>query len=53
MITTSTPTPTQRINDSDEDDTPGMCLAVVTTAAMSVVGGGANGNSELQIKRGT
>ncbi len=26
-----------------------MCLAVVTVAAMSVVGGGVNGNGELQI----
>jgi hypothetical protein len=30
-----------------------MYLAVVTVAVMSVVGGGANGNGELQIKRGT
>jgi hypothetical protein len=29
-----------------------MCLAVVAVAAMSVVGGGRDGNGQLQIKRG-
>jgi hypothetical protein len=30
-----------------------MCLALVTVAAMSVVGGGRNGNIELPTKHGT
>jgi hypothetical protein len=30
-----------------------MYLVVMTVAAMSVVGGEANGNDELQIKHGT
>ncbi len=29
-----------RINDSNEEDTPGMCLTVVAVVAMSVVGRG-------------
>ncbi len=30
----------QRINDSNEDDMPGMCIAMMAVAAMLVVGGG-------------
>ncbi len=30
-------------HDGDEDDTPGMCLAVVVVAAMTVWEGGARG----------
>jgi hypothetical protein len=52
-VTITLPSQQQRIDDSDKDDTPGMCLAVVAVAAMSVVGGERNGNGELQIKRGT
>jgi hypothetical protein len=40
-------TATRTIDDSDEDDMPRMCLAVVAVAAMSVVWGGAQWQQEV------
>ncbi len=39
-VMTSMPMPTQHIKDSDKDNMPGICHALVAVAAMSVVRGG-------------